>query len=203
MAEDTGTTTPPEGTDDAAKPEDDKRVPYERFEAVNTKAKDAALAVTALEKQVATLTAAQEARESEGLPDLERERKAREKAEQRLEESERKAEQIEARAARSQKERWVSAAAARLNFADPEDATRYIDLDSVEDADQAEREVKRIAKAKTYLVKPDEQQRPQVGRVLEGGRAATKPTQKGIDGTVEAEMLASELSKFANKWATV
>lgn len=167
-----------EGTESAAaasEPVDDQRIPYERFEKVNAKARSEAKRAADLEKRVADMQAQLEERETAGLPDLERERKAREQLEKKLADAERRAEDTERKATLMQRRSLVESAAARAGFDDPSDATRYpelVDLDAIEDADQADRAVKRLAKAKPRLLKDDGPSQPQIGRVLENGKTA-------------------------------
>lgn len=178
MAEDTTATAEQpqkaaEGEQEAAREE---TVPYERFAQVNRKAKEAGEAQKAAEKQLADLRAQLEERETAGLPELDQMRKRLEAAERRAEESERKATEAEAHVARSRKERWITAAAAAQNFADPSDAAAFLSLDDIDDEKDAERAVKRLAAAKKHLIKPEERKLP--GRVLEGGQ----PVPLGTDG---------------------
>jgi hypothetical protein len=155
-----------------------------------------------LEKKLAAVLAEQEAREAEGLPELERERKRAEVLEKRIAEAEARAQASEQRVLQTQREQWVAQAAAALNFANPSRAAKLIDdLDSIEDPDQAERAVKRLAKSDSYLVKSDEGQ-PKIGRVLEGGKAV-QPGDKSrgrINVEEEAGMIADQLKQFTNNW---
>lgn len=205
----TDVTEPPEGTDAAkdAAGEDEQRVPYERFQQANKKAREAADRAKALERDLAEMRQAMEDREEKGLPELDQLRKRLDVAEKRAQEAEQRAEQTEHKATRMQRERMVSQAASKLNFIDPDDAARYVDLDDIEDADQAERAVKRVAKAKQHLVKSDDPKLP--GRVLENGRTADRDRdgrerpRSPIDPDAEANMLANALKQFTNNWHTV
>jgi hypothetical protein len=150
---------------------DDQRVPYERFQQANKKAKESADRAKELEQQIADLQASMEERETAGLPDLERERKARETAEKRLADAEKRAQDADRSLARSQRERWVTAAA--KEFADPSDASAFVDLDDIEDERDAERAVKDLAKNKPHLLKaPEVPKLP--GKILEDGQHVTK-----------------------------
>lgn len=197
MAEDASTTAIDDtGAEDK---KDDQTVPYERFQQVNSKAKEASERTKALEKELADLRAAAEAREAEGLPELERERKAREKAEREAAEARAEAEKARADYSRAQKERWVVSAAGE--FHDPNDAVLNVNFDSIESAEDAAREVKRVAKAKKHLVKDEAAPAPQVGQVLKDGQAV-KRDRPGIDTNSEAQMLAAELKKITDNWHT-
>jgi hypothetical protein len=119
---------------------------------------------------MADLQAQMQEREQAGMPELERERKQREAIEKRLAEAEQRAEQAERDREQSRRERWVTDAASELNFKNPRVAAKLIDgLGDIEDADQAMRAVKRLAKSDDYLIKQDEPALP--GRVLKDGRA--------------------------------
>jgi hypothetical protein len=196
--------TPPEGEPAAPEgkpPEDDQRVPYERFQKANKDAKDAKERASKLEKQMADLQAQIQEREQAGMPELERERKQREAIEKRLAEAESRAEQAERDREQSRRERWVTDAATELNFKNPRVAAKLIDgLGDIEDADQAMRAVKRLAKSDDYLLKQDEPALP--GRVLSDGRPVERTNRDGgsnIDLSREAEMLAEGLKQFASK----
>jgi DNA repair exonuclease SbcCD ATPase subunit len=196
------TTPPPEGEPRTPeKPEDDQRVPYERFQKANKDAKEAKDRASKLEKQMADLQAQIQEREQAGMPELERERKQREAIEKRLAEAESRAEQAERDREQSRRERWVTDAASELNFKNPRVAAKLIDgLADIEDPDQAMRAVKRLAKSDDYLIKQDEPALP--GRVLSDGRPSSAPTARdgsNIDLSAEAALLAEGLKQFASK----
>lgn len=170
-------------------------VPYERFQQANQKAREASDRAKALEKSIGELRTAMEARENEGLPELDRMRKDMERLSKRAEEAEAKAAEADTRLARSAKERWVVAAA--KDFNDPSDAVAFVDFDGIEDSKDAERAVRAIAKARGYLLKTEEPRLP--GKVLENGQAVAQKTYNGPDFEAEAEMLAGGLKQFATK----
>lgn len=175
QTEDTGT---PEGETEGTT--EDQRVPYERFQQANTKAKEAAEKASALEKQLNEFKAQLQEREEAGLPELERERKRAEALEKRIADAESRAEAAERSVQTTKREQWIAAAAAAQNFANPARAARLIDnLDSIEDPDQAEKAVKRLARSDSYLVKQDSAPLP--GRVLENGKAPAKGDQAEED----------------------
>jgi len=202
MAEEATTPNPeaPEAEEEKA----EQHVPYERFKQANTKAKEAAEKAAKLEKDLAALRTQMEERDQAGLPELERERKRVEQMEQRLRDAEKRAEAAEAQTQRTRKENWVRSAAQNLNFHDPGDAVVNVsadDLDSIDSAEDAERVVKRIARAKKHLIKT-EGPNPEIGRVLENGREA-RPDKKQqtprINPQEEAESLLEGLNRVRNQ----
>ena len=185
--------TPPGGEPPADPPE--QTVPYSRFEQVNKKAKEADTQRKALEKTVADLQKAMEDRASEGLPELERMKNDMAKAQKRADEAEARAEAADKAVARSARERMVQAAALAQNFADPSDASAFVNLDDIEDEKDAERAVKDLAKRKKHLLKAEEPKLP--GRVLANGQ----PIPSGANGksssaVEEAEMISNALRQF-------
>lgn len=198
MAEETATTTETETVETTEEAVEDRRVPYERFEQVNKKAKAEAEARKKIEKDLSDLRSQMEEREHAGLPELEQLKKRLEQAEKRAEENERKAQESDAKLARSAKERWITAAAQAQNFADPSDAAAFVDLDSIEDEKDAERAVKRLAGQKKHLLKAEEPALP--GRVLQNGQSVEKTEAKnGGHLLAEAQALAEGLKQFASK----
>ena len=175
---------------------EDQRVPYERFQQANKKAKEAADRAKTLEREMADLRTQMEERENAGLPDLERERKRAEQLERRAAEAEKRAQETEQKLARSQRERLISAAASAANFADPTDASAFVDLDDIEDDKDAERAVKQLAKRKPHLLKPEETKLP--GKVLSNGAKTTERQhgQPGFDKQAEAEAVGQALGEF-------
>lgn len=171
MSDTTEETGTPKGEQDGST--DDQRVPYERFQQANAKAKEAAEKASSLEQQLNDFKAQLQEREEAGLPELERERKRAEALEKRIADAETRAEAAERSVQTSKREQWIAAAAAAQNFVNPSRAARLIDnLDNIEDAEQAERAVKRLAKSDGYLVKAESTPLP--GRVLQDGKPATK-----------------------------
>jgi hypothetical protein len=132
-----------------------------------------------LQRELEDLKAQMEDRDSANLPELERERKAREKLERQLEEIAGERDQVRAEAQRVRAEGWIAAAARDANFEDPEDAILRINAGEVESIEDAAREVKRLAKAKPRLVKQDEPRLP--GQVLKDGqRPSASQTTPGV-----------------------
>jgi len=209
------TTAPVEGADattvdtdgEAKRPDVEKQAFLDRLNKESEKRKAADARASKLEQDLAEIRAAMEERENQGLPELDRERKAREQLEKRLEEAEKRAAASEQAVARTQREQWVAQAASQLNFANPARAARLIDdLDSIEDADQAERAVKRLAKSDPYLVKPADSGQPKIGRVLENGQQVTPGQAKRrgrIDPEAEAQTIADGLKQFTQQWQSV
>lgn len=208
MADETTTTPPPpEGSDTAteATTKAEESVPYERFAQANRKAKEAADAAKAAQRQIDDLKRQVEERESAGLPELERMKKQLEAAERRAEENERKAQETETKLVRSSRERLVTAAAREAGFADPTDASAFLDLDAIEDEKDAERAVKRLAQQKKHLLKSDEPKLP--GKVLENGRPAAPQGTPGGSRTAAAdrewaERVAPELQRLVGGWSS-
>ena len=198
-------TTPetPEPTAETTQPEEEQRVPYERFQQANTKAKEAAQKAAKLEKTIADLQAQMEEREAAGLPELDQLKKRLEQAEKRAEEADRRASEMESQATNVRREQWVTAAASALNFHEPEDASRFVNLGEIESREDAERAVKAIAKAKKHLVKDED--KPLPGKVLNDGRRAeaAAPGGSAIDPNAEAESIRDALAAFRNNWHTV
>lgn len=167
-----------EGTTAVEETEDtkttDQTVPYARFEQVNKKAKEHAEQVKQLTKELGDLKSMMKDAEEAGLPEVEKLTKRLEAAEARASAAEKAQQDAEARVTGLTKEQWVTAAARDLNFIDPEDALnpRHIDLGVIESQEDAEKALKRLAKSKAHLVKPDEPERPQIGRVLQDGKPA-------------------------------
>jgi formate-dependent nitrite reductase cytochrome c552 subunit len=196
--------TAPEATEETTETEttEDQRVPYERFDKVNKSAKEAKQQAAALQKQLDELRSQMEEKESASLPELERERKAREKLEARLAEAEKEREQALQQATNVQRENWVAAAAASLNFHEPDDASRFVDLSDIESKADAERAVKDVAKRKKHLVKDEDTKLP--GRVLKDGQRsdADRPSTGAIDSSAEAEAVGAALQDFLKNRST-
>jgi hypothetical protein len=198
------TTTVDETAATTPEPDVEKQAFLDRLNKESGKRKDAEKKASDLEKRLADLETQMQERENAGLPELERERKAREQMEKRLADAEARAAEKDASVLRMQRENWVAAAAADAGFVNPARAARLVDdLDAIESASDAERAVKRLAKSDQYLLKTEE--KPLPGRVLEGGRPAVPgaPSAGGIDTNAEAETLYEGLKKFANQWHTV
>lgn len=194
MADDATPQDAPETTQDTTTT-DDQRVPYERFQKANSKAKEAAERASKLEQDLAELRSQFEEREQAGLPELERLKQEREKLAKRLEDAEKRAQEKEVEATNVRREQWVSAAAATLGFHDPDDASRYVSLGDIESREDAERAVKAIAKSKKHLVKDEDTKLP--GKVLDNGRKADPDRPNGgIDPEAEASIVANALNEF-------
>ena len=191
-------TTPPEATEtetETKPPEEDQRVPYERFQKANTQAKEAKAEAAQTRRELEELRAKLEEKESAGLPELERERKAREKLEKQLQEAEAEREKALQQATNVQRENWVAAAAAQLNFHEPDDASRFVDLSEIETKADAERAVKDVAKRKKHLVKDEDTKLP--GQVLKNGERSKDDTPRSaIDASAEAEEVGAALKQF-------
>jgi hypothetical protein len=195
MSDEATTATAEETT--ATETEAEKSVPYERFQKVNQQAKEAKAQATQLAKDMADLKAQMEERETAGLPELERERKRAEQLEKRANEAEAKAAEADTKLARTTKERWVTAAASSQNFADPSDASAFVNLDDIEDEKDAERAVKRLAAQKKHLLKSEEPKLP--GQILKDGRPVDKKPARSLADEQMAQVLSDGLKQFATK----
>lgn len=154
MAEEITTGTS-DGEQTGEKDTKNQKVPYERFEEVNTRAK---LAEQKLEELQSKLVEFEDRDKSE----TERERAARERAEA-------KAAELFEQVTGLQKGSWVRSAALEVGFHDPEDAVTYLSgkLAGIEDEREAKRLVKKLAESKKHLVRNEEkQQRPTLSRVF-------------------------------------
>lgn len=194
--------TPDTDAEQTTPPEEEQRVPYERFQQANTKAKEAAQKAAKLEKTIADLQSQMEEREAAGLPELDQLKKRLEQAEKRAEEADKRASEMESQATNVRREQWVTAAASALNFHEPEDASRFVNLGEIESREDAERAVKAIAKAKKHLVRDED--KPLPGKVLNDGRkaSAADAPPSAIDPNAEAESLRAALAQFRNNWHT-
>jgi hypothetical protein len=185
-----------EETTDPSTPDADaveKAAFLDRLNKESAKRREAEKKASTLEKRLADVEAAAKERENAGLPELERERKAREELEKRLQEAEKAREDSERQVTLSRAERLVVQAA--KDFVNPDDAVRNIDLETVETAEDAERAVKRVAKTNPHYLQPDE--KPLPGRVLENGRKAPGgKADPGEEVNPEAAQLAGELKRF-------
>lgn len=159
MAEET-TTTEPETTDPPADPPKDDRPAENREAEWKRKAQRA-------ERDNRELQERLEALEAKDQSELERERKAREKAEQENQTLTTKVDQLE-------KGGWVRDAAAEAKFHNPSAATSHLDLSQIENADDAARAVKDLAKREKWMVNDAPPEKPQVGQVLKDGQAVAQ-----------------------------
>lgn len=193
MADEEATTTEetkPEGEETDV----EKQAFLERLNKESDKRKAAEKRAQEHEKELKSIKAQMEEREQQGLPELDQMKKRLEAAEKRAEEADNRAKEFEAQATNTRREQWVSTAAAGQNFIDPDDAVRYVDLSEIESADEAERAVKRVAKAKAHLLRDEDPQIP--GRVLENGRTAPTAKKGNIDLDDEAQMISANLKQF-------
>lgn len=117
---------------------DEQRVPLDRFRSVTSENKE-------LRGQLDELSKWKEEQEQAALSELERERSAREKAEQQATEALDRANTLE-------RSTWIRSAAAAAGFTDPEDAVGLIGTSSIEDADLAAKQVAALAEKKPHLI---------------------------------------------------
>ena len=177
--------------------EGEGRVPYARFEEVVKARKAAETRLQEIEERLLE-------HENQNKSETERERIARERAEQRAAELETKVTGLE-------KGAWVRSAAAELKFHDPEDAVTYLQsrLAGIEDEREAKRLVRDLAKRKSHLVQEEKQEaRPNLQTVFAGQQTngaqqqpQMTPAQRAAQQEVEfAQGLAGELGKFRERW---
>lgn len=194
MAEE-ATKAGPEGVEQDGKNGEDgtksQKVPYERFEEVNNRAKEASRELEELRAKLIEF-------EDRDKSEVERERAARERAETQLGELMGKVTSLE-------KGAWVRSAAAELGFHDPEDAVThlYSQLGGLEDQREAKRLVKRLAESKPHLHQKEEkkQERPPISRVFAGEQTGQQQQPNRAQRAAEAEQqfaegLRKELAKF-------
>jgi hypothetical protein len=183
----------PEGEQTGEKDIKNQKVPYERFEEVNTRARKA-------EEELASIRDKLIALEDRDKSETERERAARERAEA-------KAEELFAQVTGLQKGSWVRSAALEVGFHDPEDAVTYLSgkLAGIEDEREAKKLVKRLAEDKKHLVRQEEKkERPTLSRVFGEGQQqqgqqqqAPTPAQAAQQAELEfAKGLGDQLKKF-------
>lgn len=193
-------TEEPQGTEQEQERDTEQTVPYERFRQANTQAKEAKQAAKAANDQLAEmkrqLDEVQE-QATAGLPELEQLKRRLEATERRAEEQEKRASEASSALQNTRKERWLMAAASSQNFADPADASAFVNLDEIEDEKDAERAIKGLAKSKKYLLKSEERQLP--GKVMEDGKPVT--TQQGSGARPQMEALQQGLRQFASQEA--
>lgn len=198
MADEVAQDLPEQGEKEATK---NQKVPYERFEEVNSRAKKA-------EDELASLRDKLIEFEDRDKSEVERERAARERAESQLTDLVGKVTALE-------KGAWVRSAAAELAFHDPEDAVTYLysKLAGVEDEREAKRLVKKLAENKKHLVRGEhKQERPTLSRVFgneqqqqNGQQQAQNPAQAAAQAEMKfAEGLRDQLKSFlpdnSDKW---
>lgn len=150
-----------------------RTVPYDRFQQVNQQARE-------YKQQLEELGGRLQELEERDKSELERERSKREKTEQQNNELAQRLERLE-------KSSWVRAAALDAKFDDPDDATAFINLGEIENAQDAEKAVKALAKRKPRLLR-DESPAPQIGQVVQNGQPVTngQPQQPEIDPNAAA-----------------
>lgn len=146
----------------------------------------------AAEKEAKELRARLEELEDRDKSETERERKAREKAEARVAE-------LEQTLTKTQRSNLVRSAASKAGFDDPEDAVVFLASKDIEDAADAERAVKALAKDKPRLLKNQgDDVPPEIGKVVENGRTVEGKKAQGavLQAEEEAKMLAERLKSF-------
>ena len=153
--------------------EEPRTVPYDRFQEVNKQAKEYRSQLEALEGRLAEI-------EDRDKSEVERERAQREKYEHGYKE-------LQNRLTVMERSSWIRSAAAEAGFDDPEDAVAFINPSKVETEDQAEKEVKRLAKRKPKLLR-DAAPPAQIGQVLQNGQAPQQTGDPAMDAQAEEFM---------------
>jgi hypothetical protein len=181
---------------------EDQRIPYQRFEEVNKRARQA-------EKELSDLRSRLLEFEDRDKSEVDRERSARQRAESQLAELTGKVTGLE-------KGSWVRSVAAELNFHDPEDAVQHLrdQLGGLEDQSDARRLVKNLAKTKKHLIREEKKEagRPSVGQMFAGqgvqqqganGAQPQRRTAQQLAAEQELQLaqgLAEQLGQFRDKW---
>jgi DNA repair exonuclease SbcCD ATPase subunit len=132
-----------------------RSVPYERFAEVNKRLK-------ARERELQQVTSRIEDLESRDQSELERERK-------KAARFEREANEALDKLTRVERQQWIREAARDAKFDDPGDAVAFLDVQDIEDFEDAAQAVKDLAKAKPRLLRTDSPP-VQIGQVVRNGR---------------------------------
>lgn len=181
---------------------EDQRIPYQRFEEVNKRARQA-------EKELSDLRSKILEFEDRDKSEVDRERSARQRAEAQLAELTGKVTSLE-------KGSWVRSVAAELNFHDPEDAVQHLrdQLGGMEDQTDARRLVRNLAKTKKHLIREEKkEERPSLGQMFTGqavqqqqganGQQPQRVSAQQLAAEREAQLakgLADQLGQFKDKW---
>ena len=199
MAEDQAQQTTPD-TPEGEKSAEEQRIPYARFEEVNSRAKHAEKELEDLRQRIVDFE--------------ERDKSEAERAQARAQRAEERLQQMQSTVTAMQKGAWVRSAATEMGFHDPEDAVAHLQekLVKLEDERDAKRMVKSLAQSKKHLVRGDEprDEKPRIGRVFSGDERAQSGngqrqalTREQAVAQREAEFahsLADELNKFRSNW---
>ena len=190
---------PPRRARRRRKAAEEQRIPYARFEEVNTRAKHAEKELEDLRQRIVDFE--------------ERDKSEAERAQARANRAEPQLAQLQSTVTAMQKGSWVRSAATELEFHDPEDAVAHLQekLARLEDERDAKRMVKSLAQSKKHLVRGDEpkDERPRIGRcsaptdARPAGNGQQPATREQVVAQREAEFahsLADELNKFRAGW---
>lgn len=145
----------PPATPPPADPPAERTVPYDRFAQVNEQKAAAQQQLEEMQQRLQEL-------EDRDKSELDKERSKREQFEQQATEMSQQLQRMERSA-------WLRSAAAEAGFDDPEDAVAFINPGSVDSAEAAEKEVKKLAKRKPKLLR-ETTAAPQIGQVLANGQ---------------------------------
>lgn len=169
--------------------EAERQVPYDRFKKVNDSKKE-------IERQLSEAKAALEERETQDMGEVDKLRRAVEKAEQRAKDLEQKAAENEQRATNLERSGWVRSEATKLGFTDPEDAVAFVSLGDIEDQARASKAVADLAKRKAHLIAKKDDAGPGLSKILENGEATATDGAKTDTRLAEAQMISQELAKL-------
>lgn len=164
-----------------------RTVPYERFQQVNEAAKTARTQLEEMQQRLQEL-------EDRDKSELDRERSKREQLEKQASDAMQRLTVME-------RSSWLRSAAAEAGFDDPEDAVAFINPSSIESAEQAEKEVKRLAKRKPKLLR-DSSPAPQIGQVLANGQRVDA-SQQQRDESSEQFMAQIRAAQDSEGWQSI
>jgi DNA repair exonuclease SbcCD ATPase subunit len=199
MAEEQAPQPTPDAPEGAEKAAEEQRIPYARFEEVNTRAKHAEKELEDLRQRIVDFE--------------ERDKSEAERAQARAQRAESQLANLQNTVTAMQKGSWVRSAATELGFHDPEDAIAHLaeKLARLEDERDAKRMVKSLAQSKKHLIRNDEakDERPRIGKVFSAeersgtqgnGRPATRDQAIAQREAEFAHSLADELNRFRSNW---
>jgi hypothetical protein len=177
---------------------DEQRIPYERFQEVNKRAKNAEQRAQELEERLLRLE-----NQDKSAEDRDREARIRLEAE---------VNQFRSAYEAERKGSWVRSAANEVNFHDPEDAISHLreQLGELEDSRDAQAAVRRLAKSKPHLVKEEKKEQPRSvpqmftgqgvqGQQGQGQRPMTAWEVAQQRDVEQAKLIADKLKEFNDK----
>jgi hypothetical protein len=150
----------------------ERTVPYARFKEINDRLAKEREQRTELEARMQQL-------EDRDKTDVERLTKELERAQKTSEQASKELESERQQRVQTEKAAWLSAAAAKANFHNPDVAAKMVDLTNIEDSAAAEKAVKGLAKDNDWLVKAEQKQSP-LQRVGIAGAEQQQAQQQGL-----------------------